>query len=501
MAWLVLVAGLLAGFPFRAQAGKRAPDLKAGSPEEVLEVIVRYRRQPAEQHRSKLVAHGGTVKISVPLVNALAASIPARALPSLEADPEVEYITPDRPVRAALDYAAPAVNAALAWEYGFNGAGIGIAVIDGGIANHLALADPSTARPRVVYEESFVAGKPADNYGHGTHVAGILGGNGRSSTGYPYRVTFRGIAPAAHLINLRVLDETGLGQGSGVIAAIQRAIELKGCYNIRVLNLSLGRPIYESYRQDPLCRAAEAAWRAGLVVVAAAGNDGRDNSSGNEGYATITSPGNDPFVITVGAMRTMGTPTRGDDLIASYSSKGPTLIDHIVKPDLVAPGNRRHRGAQSEVDGNPCESEQARRRGRKHVSAEDRHGIQSLGMGRQHMLARGGIEQEIAGVPEYPGEDHGGQGQTGGSPGQHRQPACERRRRHSSTAAAPASDLGSLPRVSVSIMASPKPSSQPPARPTATEPRVRGSLRRIRSLIGCPRLRASPRSPRSIPVR
>src|ERR1019366_9269591 len=91
---------------------------------------------------------------------------------------------------------------------------------------------------------------------------------------------------------------------------------------------------------DPLCQAVEQAWRAGIVVVVAAGNDGRDNSAGTSGYATITSPGNDPLVITVGAMKTMGTPTRGDDAIASYSSKGPTLFDHYVKPDLVAPGNR-----------------------------------------------------------------------------------------------------------------------------------------------------------------
>src|SRR5256884_4275000 len=83
-------------------------------------------------------------------------------------------------------------------------------------------------------------------------------------------------------------------------------------YNIRVINLSLGRPVFESYKLDPLCQAVEAAWKAGIVVVVAAGNSGRDNSQGTNGYATITSPGNDPYVITVGAMKTMGTPTRKD---------------------------------------------------------------------------------------------------------------------------------------------------------------------------------------------
>jgi serine protease AprX len=151
---------------------------------------------------------------------------------------------------------------------------------------------------------------------------------------------FKGIAPNANLINLRVLDQNGQGTDSGVIAAIQQAIYLQSKYKIRVINLSLGRQVYESYKLDPLCQAVEAAWKKGLVVVAAAGNYGRDNSLGTSGYATITSPGNDPYVITVGAMKTEGSPDRSKSLITSYSSKGPTLIDHVVKPDIVAPGNR-----------------------------------------------------------------------------------------------------------------------------------------------------------------
>ena len=107
-----------------------------------------------------------------------------------------------------------------------------------------------------------------------------------------------------------------------------------------MINLSLGRAIRESYVLDPLCQSVERAWQNGIVVVVAAGNNGRDNSMGTSGYGTINSPGNDPYAITVGAMKDMDTTTRGDDLMASYSSKGPTLLDHVVKPDLVAPGNR-----------------------------------------------------------------------------------------------------------------------------------------------------------------
>jgi serine protease AprX len=114
---------------------------------------------------------------------------------------------------------------------------------------------------------------------------------------------------------------------------------LKSAYNIRVINISLGRPVYESYTLDPLCQAVEAAWQSGIVVVAAAGNYGRNNSYRTLGYGTIAAPGNDPYVITVGATNTKHTSYTWDDSIASYSSKGPTLIDHIVKPDIVAPGN------------------------------------------------------------------------------------------------------------------------------------------------------------------
>ncbi len=174
-----------------------------------------------------------------------------------------------------------------------------------------------------------------DFYGHGTHVAGIIAGNGASSGGW-----MSGLAPKSNLIDLRVLDANGSGTDSAVISAIDRAIQLKNTFNIRVINLSLGRKVSESYTVDPVCQAVEAAWKAGIVVVVAAGNYGRDNSANTDGYATITVPGNDPYVITVGATNTHYTDPTSDDTVTSYSSKGPTLLDHVIKPDLVAPGNR-----------------------------------------------------------------------------------------------------------------------------------------------------------------
>jgi serine protease AprX len=259
----------------------------------------------------------------------------AAKLVSLDAN--VKYISPDRPLKGAMNYAIPAVNADLAHNLGFDGTGVGVAVIDSGVN---PVADLSSGN-RIVYSQNFdpSANTTNDLYGHGTHVAGIVAGNGASSNCGNCDVHFRGIAPNANIINLRVLDANGSATDSTVIAAIQQAIALQSTYNIRVINLSLGRGVYESYTLDPVCQAVEQAWNAGIAVVVAAGNYGRDNSNGNQGYGTITVPGNDPYVITVGAMKTMGTATRADDLIATYSSKGPTMLDQVVKPDIVAPGN------------------------------------------------------------------------------------------------------------------------------------------------------------------
>src|SRR6266436_6072942 len=257
-------------------------------------------------------------------------------------DSNVKYVSLDRPLKGAMDLAVPAVGADIARSLGYAGTGAGVAVIDSGLNSVLDLMQAgSTKSSRVVYSQNFdpSANTTADLYGHGTHIAGIIAGNGTTSSCGNCNVTFVGIAPNANIINLRALDQNGTATDSTVIAAIQQAIALKGQYNIRVINLSLGRGVFESYTLDPLDQAVEQAWNAGIVVVVAAGNYGRDNSSNNNGYGTITAPGNDPYVITVGAMKTMGTPSRADDLIATYSSKGPTMVDHVVKPDLVAPGN------------------------------------------------------------------------------------------------------------------------------------------------------------------
>jgi len=159
---------------------------------------------------------------------------------------------------------------------------------------------------------------------------------GAAGTG-PDTSDYHGVAPGAFLLNLRVLDDTGSGTVSNVIEAIDWAIDHRAAYNIRVLNLSLGTPVLQPYRDDPLCEAVERAVNAGIVVVAAAGNFGR-LPDGTYVVGGTTSPGNSPHALTVGALDTHQTPERSDDSVATFSSRGPTRYDLIIKPDLVAPG-------------------------------------------------------------------------------------------------------------------------------------------------------------------
>src|ERR1022692_3775373 len=260
------------------------------------------------------------------LINAASARLLARDVITLSNQSNVSYISLDRPLSATLDYTADAINAPIAWSEGLDGTGIGIAIIDSGIYSHPDLAKANSSQTRVVYRQSFVSGGVQfDDYGHGTHVAGIAAGNGSVSEAPGSFRRLRGIASNANILDLRVLDRNGMSTDSAVIAAIQEAVSLKGQFNVRVINLSLGRPIYERCSLDPVCRAAEAAWQNGIVVVTAAGNLGRN------GYATILCPGNSPHSITVGAMKTMETYPRSDDRIASYSSRGPSYIDQTVK--------------------------------------------------------------------------------------------------------------------------------------------------------------------------
>ncbi len=291
----------------------------------------------------EVVKIGGKLGRRLGLMNGLTVELPNKVLRKLADNPAVERIIWDRPLDSMMNRVAVTVGArAVQEKEGFTGAGIGIAVIDSGItAWHDDLTYKGTSSlvrvsngQRVAAFVDFVGGRtsPYDDYGHGTHVAGILAGNGFDTAG-----SRAGIAPDAHLVGLKVLDGTGRGVISNVIAALEWAVTNRQAYNIRVINLSVGARITESYNTDPLAQAAKRAVDAGIVVVAAAGNLGR-NSLGQPQYGGITAPGNSPWVLTVGASSSQGTVTRVDDIYAPYSSRGPSAIDYQAKPDLLAPG-------------------------------------------------------------------------------------------------------------------------------------------------------------------
>jgi serine protease AprX len=267
-------------------------------------------------------------------------------LTKLAGESALDHLSGDLPVRTFMSVSNKAIGADQTWagQSGLlgigstspvNGTGVVVAVVDSGIST----AHPALAQ-KVVASVSFVTGDPStdDAFGHGTHVAGIIAGVSSPASKVTPLYT-GGVAPGAKLVNVRVLGADGSGYTSDVIAGIDWVINNRAKYNIRVLNLSLGHPVAESSLTDPLCEAVMRAANAGIVVVAAAGNMGRSPDN-HMVLGSIMSPGNSPFAITVGAVNTFGTVSRGDDAVATYSSRGPTRFDMTVKPVVAAPGNR-----------------------------------------------------------------------------------------------------------------------------------------------------------------
>jgi serine protease AprX len=310
---------------------------RAANPNDRSSVIVTMVPGAELPPQLKRFARRGTLGI----INGKVLDLPNGLIRQLEAMPEIFQVAHNRPIgaenyRTAFTVGSRAVQRGL----GLTGAGVGVAVIDSGIATwHDDLTNLSSVSypygdQRVSAFVDFVNGRPLpyDDQGHGTHVAGVIGGNGRDSNG-----KHAGGAPDASLISLKVLDEHGQGTISNVIAALDWVLANHARYNIRVVNLSVGAAVRESYWTDPMTLAAKRVVDAGVVVVAAAGNRGR-NALGLSQYGGVTAPGNAPWVLTVGAGTTNGTTDRDDDAIASFSSRGPTYLDWSAKPDLVAPG-------------------------------------------------------------------------------------------------------------------------------------------------------------------
>jgi subtilisin family serine protease len=264
-------------------------------------------------------------------VGAQVADVPDSVLDALAHQPGVRGVSLDRRVEGTLERTGATIGATYVQQaLGIDGTGVGIAMIDSGVTSW----HDDLGSGRVLRFVDFVGFQqaPYDDYGHGTHVAGILAGSGYDSGGRR-----RGIAPGATLLVEKVLDGAGEGYISNVIAAIDYAIANKDALHLRVVNLSVAAGVYESYTTDPLTLAARRAVEAGLVVVSAAGNLGKA-ADGTPQYGGVGAPGNAPWVITVGASSHNGTADRTDDSVATFSSRGPSAIDFQAKPDLVAPG-------------------------------------------------------------------------------------------------------------------------------------------------------------------
>jgi serine protease AprX len=227
-----------------------------------------------------------------------------------------------------------AIQANRAWSRA-TGRGVGVAVVDTGIAGDLPdFQTPGWNGSRVIASAvtNPCAKDANDHYGHGTHVAGLIAGNGLLyPTDHQLFGKYMGVAPRANLVSVKVSDDDGNTTVLDVIYGIQFAVDNKAAYNIRVINLSLSSAAAESYTTDPLDAAVEQAWNSGITVVAAAGNEALT------GDGVTFSPANDPWVITVGALDDKGTMTRLDDTLAPWSSRGLTQ-DGVHKPEVLAPG-------------------------------------------------------------------------------------------------------------------------------------------------------------------
>lgn len=310
------------------------------SPDRVLHVIVS--KVPGSHPESKAIRLGAEITSKWDFINIFAVEIKASQIPALAAAGGIRMINTVSSITDTEDplyiegfqmstdsvtnsYNAT-VKADMVWNAGYYGEGVTAAVVDSGINNE----SPSDFGSRILANEKFNATTiyMSDRYGHGTHVAGIIAGDGRNSQG-----KYVGIAPKANLINVKYSNDEGCANEEDLINALQWVYDNRATYNIRIVNISSTVDAIQSYTESAACAAVEQLWKAGVVVVVSAGNLGSSLD------AVSHAPANDPFVITVGAIDDMSTKTLQDDFVKLWSSCGTTL-DGVNKPDILAPGAR-----------------------------------------------------------------------------------------------------------------------------------------------------------------
>jgi serine protease AprX len=336
---LAVVAALAAGCaaPSRASGpdvnAKIDPSIRraAAVPGSIIPLIVRETTPQSSAAEQLVRGLGGSIGRELPIIGGFAAKVPGSAINDLIRAPEITRLWADGRVHMNADMGkfdtwAPntiwrqTVRVPQAAQNGYTGLGVAVAIIDTGVS------DVPDLKGRVIARVDFTPDRDGlDHYGHGTHLAGIIAGDGTASNG-----AYVGVAPKANIVSVKVAGWNGATDVSVVIAALQWVIAQRATYNIRVLNLSFGTDSRQSYKIDPLDYAVEQAWFSGIFVVVSAGNRGN-------GAGTINKPGDDPYVVTAGDANLVDSIKASDDYVQDFSSRGPTQ-DGYAKPDVVAPG-------------------------------------------------------------------------------------------------------------------------------------------------------------------
>jgi serine protease AprX len=341
LATVITAAGLLVAAPLATGIASADPNAPAPSAPTTVVVsaasgvggqlgpIVQAAQTSAVHAR---VAASGHVDGDLPAASGVVADVTPAQLATLQAQPDL-VVTPDESVSVAdasfpTATRAPAAvfpqttGAAQLWPYGADGTGTTVAVLDTGIDRL-----PDFGKRLIAGVDLSGEGTAFQvNYGHGTFVAGLIAGDGTSSKG-----AYKGEAPGANLVSVKVAGASGVTDIATVISGINWVVAHQSQYGIGVLNISLGAVPTSSTVLNPLDQAVETAWRAGIVVVTSAGNSGPFNG-------TIVSPGDDPLAITVGALDDLASTNPSTATATSFSSAGPTNIDGWFKPDLVTSG-------------------------------------------------------------------------------------------------------------------------------------------------------------------
>ncbi len=265
------------------------------------------------------------VKYRLPIIDSVVVEAGNSVLlePSIHNNKEVEM---DSIIQAQMKRASSIIQLDSAHDRGIYGEGVGVAILDTGIYPH---PDFTSGKNRIVAFYDVINGRkiPYDDNGHGTHVAGIIAGNGSESKG-----EYVGVAPKCNIISVKVLNHKGNGNVSDVLEGLQWVVDNKKRYNIRVVNISVGTAATDGMDEDSaLVRGVNAVWDAGIIVVVAAGNNGPKPK-------TISTPGISRKVITVGASDDDIPVELAGTRAKDYSGRGPTQAC-IKKPDVVAPGS------------------------------------------------------------------------------------------------------------------------------------------------------------------